>query len=34
MNEVSALILRASLSGVHADSAQFTIFSKDGVYKI
>ncbi len=34
MNEVSALMLRVTSLGVHSDSAQFTILSKDGIYKI
>ncbi len=34
LNEVSALILRTALLGVHAVSAQLTILSRDGGYRI
>ncbi len=34
LNEVSALILRTALLGVYAVSAQLTVFSKDGGYRI
>ena len=34
LNEVSALILRTALLGVHAASAQLTILSRDSGYKI
>lgn len=34
LNEVSSLILRTALLGVHAASAQLTILSKDSSYKI
>ncbi|MCC6544948.1 MAG: GGDEF domain-containing protein [Nitrospirae bacterium] len=34
LNEVSSLILRSALLGVHADSAQLTILSKDSGCKI
>jgi len=34
LNEVSALLLRTALLGVHAVSAQLTILSRDGGYKI
>ncbi len=34
LNEVSALILRTALLGVHASSAQLTVLSKESSYKI
>lgn len=34
LNEVSALLLRTALLGVHAVSAQLTILNRDGGYKI